>query len=137
MVPYGKMAQLYQLVPLPLGIFSGLSLVERAALGLLYDRMKLSVHHHLSDPEGGAWLDEDENQVYCIYSQTEMAKILGVSERTVRRALEHLEAERLIWWKKAKFQGANKYFLNQSIREVLRCTQSGQNVQSIRSDCPL
>ena len=114
------MAQIYQLVPLPQGIFSGLSLVERAIVGLLYDRMKMSIQHHLSDPEGGAWLDTDENQVYCIYRQEEMAQILGVSERTVRRALEHLETESLVWWKKTKYQGANKYFLHYGIREELK-----------------
>ena len=126
------MSQLYQLIPLPIGIFNGLSLLERAVFGLVYDRMKLSVNNHLNSCDG-AFLDEDEGDVYCIYRQQEMAEILGVSERTVRRAVSTLVDKHLLRTKKTRFQDANRYFIPFYIREQLRPQERGQNFTSTRS----
>ena len=108
--------QLYQLVPLPCGIFSGLSLVERAVFGLLYDRMKVSVKNHLSSTDN-SWFDDTLEDVYC---QDRIAETLGVSLRTVRRALDKLRDEGLIDWRKAKYQDVNRYIIPYRIREELK-----------------
>ena len=126
------MSQLYQLIPLPIGIFKDLSLLERAVFGLVHDRLKLSVNNHLSSCEGD-FLDEDENDVYCIYRQQEMAEILGVSERTVRRAVSTLVDKHLMKTKKTRFQDANRYFIPFYIREQLRPQERGQNFIPTRS----
>ena len=126
------MSQLYQLIPLPIGIFSGLSLLERAVFGLVYDRLKLSVNNHLNSCEGD-FLDEEEGEVYCIYRQQEMAEILGVSERTVRRAVSTLVDKHLLKTKKTRFQDANRYFISFYIRQELKPQQRGQNFIPTRS----
>ena len=54
------MAQLYQLVPLPQGIFAGMDLVTRAVVGLLYDRIRLSNYNLIGDPAGSQWYDPVE-----------------------------------------------------------------------------
>lgn len=78
------MAQVYQLIPLPQGPFAKLSLLERALYGLLYDRCKMSVNNMLNG--NGRFYDEHLEEVYCVYNQNDLAKTLGVSVRTVRRA---------------------------------------------------
>ena len=117
--------QLYQLIPLPQGIFADLSLLERATFGLLYDRMKLSVNNHLNS-DGSAFYDEQEEMVYCIYSQRALSEMLGVSVRTVRRALAVLIEKRLIISKKTRFQDANRYYIPFYIRQELKPQQRGQ-----------
>lgn len=111
--------QLYQLVPLPCGIFSGLSLVERAVFGLLYDRMKVSVKNHLSSTDN-SWFDDTLEDVYCLYRQDSIAETLGVSLRTVRRALDALRDAGLIDWRKANYQDANRYTIPYRIRQELK-----------------
>lgn len=117
--------QLYQLIPLPQGIFADLSLLERATFGLLYDRMKLSVNNHFNS-DGSAFYDEQEEMVYCIYSQRALSEMLGVSVRTVRRALAVLIEKRLIISKKTRFQDANRYYIPFYIRQELKPQQRGQ-----------
>lgn len=123
------MAQIYQLVPLPQGIFTGMDLVTRAVVGLLYDRIRLSNYNLIGDASGQAWYDTVEERVYCIFSHAELAETIGVSERTVRRSLTLLNAANLVWWRKAAYKGANRYFLHDGIMEALRSS-------SIRSNCP-
>ena len=126
------MAQLYQLVPLPQGIFADLSLLERATFGLLYDRMKLSVNNHLNS-DGSAFYDEQEEMVYCIYTQQALSETLGVSVRTVRRALAVLVDKKFVISKKTRFQDANRYYIPFYIREQLKPQERGQNFIPIRS----
>lgn len=126
------MAQLYQLVPLPQGIFADLSLLERATFGLLYDRMKLSVNNHLNS-DGSAFYDEQEEMVYCIYTQQALSETLGVSVRTVRRALAVLVDKKFVISKKTRFQDANRYYIPFYIREELKPQERGQNFIPIRS----
>lgn len=126
------MAQLYQLIPLPQGIFADLSLLERATFGLLYDRMKLSVNNHLNS-DGSAFYDDQEEMVYCIYTQQALSETLGVSVRTVRRALAVLVDKKLIISKKTRFQDANRYYIPFYIREELKPQERGQNFIPIRS----
>ena len=114
------MAQLYQLIPLPRGIFSGFDLTTRALLGLLYDRIRLSGYNLSGDASGKAWYDSVEDRVYCVFSHAELAVLLGVSESTVRRSLAILHRNNFVWWRKATYKGANRYFLHDGIMEALR-----------------
>ena len=123
------MAQIYQLVPLPQGIFAGMDLVTRAVVGLLYDRIRLSNYNLIGDPAGSQWYDTVENQVYCIFTHEELAQTIGVSERTIRRSLATLNADNLVWWRKATYKGANRYFLHDGIIQELQTFP-------IRSNCP-
>jgi hypothetical protein len=123
------MAQLYQLVPLPQGIFSGMDLVTRAVVGLIYDRIRLSNYNLIGDATGQSWYDPVEQRVYCIFTHAEMAETIGVSERTIRRSLALLNEENLVWWRKATYKGANRYFLHECITDSLRSS-------SIRPNCP-
>ena len=112
------MAQLYQLVPLPQGPFANLSLLERALYGLLYDRCKMSVNNMLNG--NGRFDDEHLEEVYCVYNQNDLAKTLGVSVRTVRRATASLVDNKLISVTKSRFQDCNRYYLPYYIRQWLQ-----------------
>ena len=107
-------------------------MVDRAIFGLIYDRLKLSVNNHLSSIDGGAYLDED-SEVFCLYSQEDMAAVCGVSVRTVRRALAVLVDKKLVISKKTRFQDANRYYIPFYIREELKPQERGQNFIPIRS----
>lgn len=124
---YCIMAQLYQLVPLPRGIFSGFDLTTRALLGLLYDRIRLSNYNLIGDASGQAWYDTVEERVYCVYTHAELAALLGVSESTVRRSLSILHKDNLVWWRKATYKGANRYFLHDGIMKALRSSSIRSN----------
>ena len=111
------MAQVYQLIPLPQGPFAELTLTERALYGLLYDRCKMSVNNMLSGNE--RFYDEHLEEVYCVYNQNDLAKALGVSIRTVRRATCVLVDNKLISVTKSRFQDCNRYYLPYYIRQWL------------------
>lgn len=130
--PNPIMAQLYQLVPLPQGIFAGMDIVTRAVVGCLYDRMKLSWYN----AEGGndRFYDHITEEYFCVFSHAELAEQIGVSERTIRRSLDLLKRDNLVWWRKATYKGANRYYLHHGITETLCSKQSGQIVKPIRSE---
>ena len=111
------MAQLYQLVPLPQGIFSGLDIVSRAVIGSLYDRIKLSMYNATGGDD--RFYDILTGEYFCVFTQQELAELIGVSERTVRRSLDILKADNLIHWRKATYRGANRYYLHHGIMEYL------------------
>lgn len=112
------MAQKYMLVPLANGIFAEYDLVTRAVIGALYDRMKISEYNLLGGDE--RYYDRIEQRVFCVYTHDELAAQIGVSEKTVRRSLERLKKDALIWWYKATYRGANRYFLSHGISDELR-----------------
>ena len=114
------MAQRYMLIPLPEGIFRGYDLTTRAVIGALYDRIRLSNYNLIGDPAGSKFYDQQEQRVFCVFSHDELGRQLGVSEKTVRRSLKLLEADGLIWWRKATYKGANRYFLHESITKALK-----------------
>ena len=114
------MAQKYMLVPLPQGLFAGYDLTTRAVIGALYDRLRLSGYNQIGDPAGSKFYDQQEQRVFCVFSHAELAQLLGVGERTVRRSLKLLEDDGLVWWRKATYKGANRYFLHERIMEQLR-----------------
>lgn len=120
MIPHPIMAQKYMLIPLPTGLFKGYDLVTRAVIGALHDRTRLSNYNLIGDPCSNPWYDRQEQKVYCVYTHAELAEQLGVSERTVRRSLDKLRDDQLIWWRKATYKGANRYFLHECITLELR-----------------
>ena len=118
--PHPIMAQKYMLVPLAEGIFKDYDLITRAVIGALYDRIRLSNYNLIGDPTGTKWYDPQEQRVYCVFSHAELAEQIGVGERTVRRSLKLLHDDGLIWWRKAAYKAANRYFLDESITAALR-----------------
>ncbi|MBQ2991681.1 MAG: HTH domain-containing protein [Clostridia bacterium] len=119
-IPHPIMAQKYMLIPLPQGLFEGYDLTTRAVIGALYDRIRLSNYNVIGDPHNSPWYDQQEQRVFCVFSHDELGRQLGVSEKTVRRSLKLLEADGLIWWRKAAYKAANRYFLHESITQELR-----------------
>ena len=122
------MSQKYLLVPLPVGLFYDYDLSTRAVLGALYGRYRLSGYNLMGDESGTAWYDPVEEHVYCVYTYAELCKQLGISERSVRRCLDRLRDDGLIWWRKASYGGANRYYLHERITQELSGQQSGQIV---------
>lgn len=114
------MAQRYMLIPLPEGLFRGYDLTTRAVIGALYDRIRLSNYNLIGDPCGCKFYDQQEERVYCVFTHDELGRQLGVSEKTVRRSLKLLEEDGLIWWRKATYKGANRYFLHEAITQALK-----------------
>lgn len=114
------MAQKYLLIPLPTGLFKGYDLTTRAVIGALYDRIRLSNYNLIGDPAGRAWYDEKEQRVFCVYSHAELAAQLGVGERTIRRSLQLLKDDGLVWWYKAAYKAANRYFIHERITQELK-----------------
>lgn len=114
------------------GPFKGYDPVSRMVFGAIYDRLRLSGYNTV----GGSmdFYDHDEQRVYCIFTHAELAEHVGVSERTVRRSLQMLEKDGFVWWRKATYKGANRYFIHESIMEYLRPRLSGQIVTPIRPD---
>ena len=78
------------------GDFSDLSNDARVLYALLRDRHDLSL--------ANKWFNEF-NEVYIIFTRTEMETLLGRSERTVKKAVEQLKAAGLM---EEQTQGLNR-----------------------------
>lgn len=114
------MAQKYMLIPLPQGLFESYDLTTRAVIGALYNRIRLSNYNLMGDPSGTAWFDQKEQRVYCVYSHAELAALLGVGERTIRRSLQLLKDDGAVWWYKAAYKASNRYFVHERIMQELK-----------------
>ena len=111
------MAKYYTLVPLPQGRFAELSLLDRAVFGLIWERWKLGSYKLLGGCED--WYDPAEEDIFCIFAHDELARLVGASEKTIRRSLETLRAKRMISWRKAKFMGANRYYVSRDVQQYM------------------
>lgn len=111
------MANYYTLVPHPVGPFAALGPVERVVWGTIWERFRLSEYHVTGGKD--SWYDYDEDAIYCIYGQRELAAQVGVSERTIRRALDNLYEACLIDWRKADYKGACRYYFPRQVREYM------------------
>ncbi|MED9821082.1 MAG: hypothetical protein U0J65_03520 [Christensenellales bacterium] len=113
------MAKYYSLLPLPIGKFAeeDLSLVDRAVFGMIYDRWRLSSYNVTGGRE--TWYDYDVDDVYCIFAHDELARMIGVSEKTIRRSLTVLKTKGWIYWTKREYMGANRYFISRHIQEYI------------------
>ena len=118
------MPQVYLLVPLPEGPLAPFDLTTRAVLGAIYDRYKLSSYNFTGGDD--RWYDYDIDEIYCIWSQAELAQIVGVSLRSVQRSLALLRSAGVIWTRKPGMQSACNFYIHQSIRDYLSSRQSRQ-----------
>ena len=126
------MAKYYSLVPLPHGIFEGMSLIDRAVFGMIWERYKLSSYKVLGGCED--WVDDEDGSVFCIYSHDELARLIGTSEKTIRRSLLCLrDQHHLITWRKASFKGACRYYIEPAASSYMSSLK--QDSISV-SDCP-
>lgn len=100
------MAKLYTLVPRPVGRFEGVDLMARCVFGLIYDRWQLSDR---SDESRRKYSDEDG--VYCYFDREEMAKELGVTLPTVRRAVTTLINRKLLIIKRSGVCSPWRYYV--------------------------
>lgn len=120
------MARLYTIVPLPTGPFEHIDALSRLCFGLIWDRYRVSSYNVTGTAGDSPWYDEDQEEVFCLYRQDELARDMGCSERTVRRCLETLREAGIIWWRKAVYKGANRYFVDPPIREYLWPRREGK-----------
>lgn len=97
----------FTFIPSPCGPFNRIDPSARLVFGLIWDRYRLS--RYSTDTGDDRWQDSD-GEVYCVYSQTELAEHSGLTERTVRRCLDTLEAANLLRWRKVGFNGCNRYY---------------------------
>ena len=120
-VPHPIMAKYYSLLPLPQGCFAedNLSLIDRAVFGLIYDRWKLSSYHVLGTAGSFDWYDEEFEDVFCVFAQDELARLVGVSDKTIRRSLITLKKLDYVYWAKRGFMGANRYFITKRLQAYM------------------
>lgn len=129
--PLPIMAKYYSLVPLPMGIFENLSLMDRAVFGLIWERYRLSSYKVAGGDE--TWYDADQREIYCVYAHDELARQIGTSEKTIRRSLISLRESGLIWWRKASYMGSCRFYVDHAVRAEMSALR-----QDSRSgeDCP-
>ena len=118
----------YIKVPMPQFEFKNLDLTARSVFGLIYDRWQLSCKTaETSDrfkqerkvrvcdafpnrfPNDKSWITLA--YTYCVYSQSEIAENLGISERTVRRCIDDLVREKVVEVDRAGMRGAHRYYI--------------------------
>ena len=112
------MAQRFLLVPLEQEYLTGLDLVARAVLGAVFDRLKLSNYRVLGGDN--SWYDERHEAVFCVFTQSELAEIIGVSERSIQRSLKLLREQGLLFSYKPNYQSACRFFLHERIYTYLK-----------------
>ena len=103
----------FTLTPSPVGPFHRVDLAARVVFGLIWDRYRLSVNSVLSGD--ARWVD-DNGDVFCVYSQIELAEHSGLTDRTVRRCLDTLYRAQLLTWEKTGFKGTNRYYPDYYVR---------------------
>lgn len=113
------MAQLYILTPLADGPFAGLGLVDRAVFGAIWDRYKVSCYTQVGTAGDCPYIDDDGN-VYCFYKQADLARVVGVSDRTLRRSLAVLRERGLIVTCKTAYMGTCRYYVGRDARVWLQ-----------------
>ena len=114
------MAQKYTLVPLAQGPFIGIDPLARMAFGLIWDRYKVSSYNFIGAESESPWYDKTMDDVFCVYDQDELAREIGCSVRTVRRCLKDLNEAHLLYWRKATYKGACRYFVGYAAKAWLR-----------------
>ena len=120
----------WSMIPSAEGPFSGLDAMARYCFGLLYNRYQLSMRTH---SEGDSRISEvrtvrlcdafpyrpsmrnDTSEIsmsyaFCIYTQGDLAREMGCTDRTVRRCLEDLRRAGVIETKREGYNGALRFF---------------------------
>ena len=106
MFPHPIMATKYTIVPWASYPFDRCGPLSRYCFGLIYDRWKLSARADTWHK----WVDE--NGIYCLYDQKELAHDLGVTLPTIRRCLDELEAEKCLKRERNGKRGACRYYIH-------------------------
>lgn len=135
----------YIKVPMPQFEFKNLDLTARCVFGLIYDRWLLSRKTSETSerftqvrevrvcdvyprrfPNDKSWIKLAF--AYCVYSQSEIAENLGISERTVRRCIDDLVREKVVEVDRAGMRGANRYFIPSDIDRYLNPPQPAKAI---------
>lgn len=124
------MAKYYTLVPLPQGIFEDMSLLDRAVFGLIWERWRLGSYKLMGGCED--WYDSTEEDIYCVWSHEGLARAVGASEKTIRRSLAALKKADMIYWKKASYGGACRYFVGRPVQQYMFKLNSSKE----KEECP-
>ena len=108
----------YTIVPLPTGVFEGITPLSRMCFGFIWDRYRVSCYN----VSGGhdAWYDYDWDETFCVFSHRELSEQVGASERTIRRCLDELRRAQLIETKRCEYQGACRFFIPEDVRAYMR-----------------
>ena len=114
----------YTIVPLPAGPFERLDPLARMCFGFIWDRYKLSNYNVTGAADDSPWYDATVEAVYCVYSQHELAADIGCSLRTVRRCLDDLVNENVLWYRRCEYQGAARFYVSEHVCEYMRPTSS-------------
>lgn len=122
------------MIPAAAGPFKDIDPLARIAFGLIFDRWKLSrLTEEQRDMNGqeprfktepmaiDMYEDTGRERVrglviegrvtYCVYSQPDLARDIGCSERTARRCIETLRTAGLIEYDHGGYNGANRYWV--------------------------
>ena len=85
---------------------------------MIYERWKLGSYKLMGGCDD--WYDYDAEDVFCIYAHDELARLVGVSEKTIRRSLLYLRDQaHMISWRKAKFMGACRYYIARDMQQEM------------------
>ena len=99
------MGSKFVFVPRAQNVFARADIMSRNAFGLIYDRWKLS-----NRPQNQA-VFTDAYGVYCVYDRQDLARELGVTLPTVRKAIKALIDQELITARRAGIGGAWRYYV--------------------------
>lgn len=114
--PIPIMANRYTIVPSAEYPFDRCDALSRYVFGLIYDRWKLSTRTE----NRARWTDE--NGIYCVFDQSDIAKELGITLPTVRRCLNQLEDEKVIKRERTGKRGACRYYTTARARFAMGMT---------------
>lgn len=109
----------YVVVPYPVGVFAPLSTDARLVFGLIWSRFKLSSFHVAGGDD--RWIDKDDGAVYCYYALDELCRDAGLSDRTVRRCLDALRAEMLIYTRRVDYKMPMRIYVTYNGSYGMRC----------------
>lgn len=110
-----------------------MSLIDRAVFGMIYDRWRLSNYHAAGSDGDPQWYDSGVDDYYCVFAHDELARLIGVSEKTIRRSLTELHNLGFIYWRKREYMGANRYFISRQMQEYMSTLR--QNSKAVQN-CP-
>lgn len=99
------MSSKFVFVPRAQSVFARADIMSRNVFGLIYDRWKLS-----NRPQNQQAFT-DAYGVYCVYDRQDLAKELGVTLPTVRKAVKTLIDQELITARRAGIGAAWRYYV--------------------------
>lgn len=130
---------LYTLIPANTGMFADVDPLARICFGLIFDRYCLSLKSNEARPGAYSYAVEVDlgeeldrasargvvvtlARAYCVYSQPDLARDIGCSERTARRCVDTLRKAQLITYDRDGQNGAARYTIPSRVYRYLRPT---------------